>query len=58
MENRTTSNTYLKFIDSEGATSIVSIDSIVYSGHPIDKETGDDLDLYDSNMVDINGNPV
>lgn len=54
----TTSSTYLIFLTSEGERKLVSIDSIIYDGHPIDAETGDDLDLYSNELVDCNGEPI
>lgn len=58
MENRTTANTFLNFIDAEGDRHLVSIGSLLYSGHPIDAESGDDMDLANENLLDINGDPV
>lgn len=54
----TTSSTYLVFLTSEGERKLVSIESVIYDGHPIDAETGDDLDLYSSELVDYNGEPI
>lgn len=54
----TTSSTYLVFITSEGAKKLISIESVLHSGYPIDAETGDDLDLFSSDLVDCNGDPI
>lgn len=54
----TTSSTYLVFLTSEGAKQLVSIESILYSGNPIDAETGDDLELFSSELVDCDGDPI
>lgn len=54
----TTSSTYLVFLTSEGERKLVSIESVIYDGHPIDAETGDDLDLYSSELVDCDGRKV
>ena len=54
----TTSSTYLVFLTNEGAKQLVSIENILYSGHPIDPETGDDLELLSSDLVDCDGNPI
>jgi hypothetical protein len=54
----TTSSTYLVFITSEGAKQLVSIESLLDSGHPIDSETGDDLELFSSDLVDCDGDPI
>lgn len=54
----TISSTYLVFLTGEGAKQLVSIDSLLYSGNPIDPETGDDLDLFSSELVDCNGDPI
>lgn len=55
--NRSTTNTFLKFKDQNGQTKLVSIDSILISGYPIDAETGEDLELV-SDLCDENGDPV
>lgn len=39
------SNAYLTFRDSDGEQIQVSISDILYSGIPIDEESGDDLEL-------------
>jgi hypothetical protein len=54
----TTSSTYLVFITSKGAKQLVSIENILCTGNPIDPETGDDLDLFSSELVDYNGDPI
>ena len=54
----TTSSTYLVFITSDGEKKLVSIESLLYSGNPIDAETGDDLELFSSELVDCNGDPI
>jgi hypothetical protein len=54
----TTSSTYLIFLTSEGEKKLVSIESIIYDGHPIDVETGDDLELFSSKLVDCNSDPI
>lgn len=54
----TTSSTYLVFLTNEGAKQLVSIESILYSGNPIDAETGDDLELFSSELVDCDGDPI
>lgn len=55
--NRSTTNTFLKFRKSNGETKLVSIDSVLIDGYPIDAETGDDLELV-SDLCDENGDPV
>lgn len=52
------STTYLVFLTSNGEKQIVSIESLIYSGHPIDSETGDDLELFSNDLVDCNGNCI
>jgi len=54
----TTSSTYLVFLTNEGVKQLVSIESLLYSGHPIDPETGDDLELLSSDLVDSDGDPI
>lgn len=44
-------NTYLVFLTSNGEKQLVSIESLLYSGHPIDAETGDDLELFSNDLV-------
>jgi len=51
----TTSSTYLVFLTTEGAKYPVSIQDIINSGHPIDPETGDDLELFHNNLVNERG---
>lgn len=55
--NRTTTNTYLKF-DENGVQRLVSIDSILNDGYPIDPENGDELDLVEDKLCDVWGDPV
>jgi hypothetical protein len=54
----TTSSTYLVFITAEGDKKLVSIESLIYDGTPIDTETDDDLELFSSELVDCNGDPI
>lgn len=56
-QKRTTTNTFLKFRDESGEIELVSIDSILVGGTPIDPETGEDLELV-SDLCDKNGDPV
>ena len=52
------STTYLVFLTSNGEKQIVSIENLIYNGHPIDSETGDDLELFSNDLVDCNGNCI
>ena len=54
----TTSSTYLVFINAEGGKEIISIESILHNGWPIDSESGDDWDLESDNLVDCDGEPI
>ena len=54
----TISSTYLVFLTSEGEKKLVSIASLLYSGHPTDPETGDDLELFSDDLVDCDGDPI
>jgi hypothetical protein len=56
--NRTTTNTFVNFYDENGGTKLVSIDSIMVDGYPIDAETGEDLEPCGSELYDENGDPV
>lgn len=50
-----TSDVYLKFLDRDQKIILISVDSVVNNGHPIDHESGDDLALLDNNLYDKNG---
>lgn len=54
----TTSSTYLTFVTSEGALVRVSIQDMLDSGHPIDPETGEDLELFHNSLVRENGDLI
>ena len=57
--NRTTTNTFVNFYDDKnGGTKLVSIDSIMVDGYPIDEETGEDLEPCGGNFYDNEGDPV
>lgn len=56
--NPTTTDTYLKFIDNDGETHLVSIESILEGGYPIDSENGDDMELVSNILLDYEGNPI
>lgn len=61
MENRTTTNTFLQFLDRDGSTKLVSIESILDGGVPIfddGENEGDDMELMNDDLVDVDGNPV
>lgn len=56
---KNTSNTFLKFYDDKnGGTKLVSIDSILVSGYPIDEETGDDLEICGELLFDEKGEMI
>ena len=55
---KTTENTHLVFLTSDGEEEIVSIADILDSGYPIDPETGDDLELKSNQIVDFEGDPI
>jgi hypothetical protein len=58
---RTTTNTFVKFYDDyyeKDGTKLVSIDSIMVDGYPIDAETGEDLEPCGSELYDCDGDPV
>ena len=58
MDNRTIGNTYLEFKEESYGTKLVSISSILEAGHPIDSESGEDLELVSDACLDENGDPV
>jgi len=57
---RNTTNTFVEFYDDseKGGTKLVSIDSIMCDGYPIDPETGNDLEPCGSNLYDKDGNKI
>ena len=50
-----TSDIYLKFLDRDQNVILISVDSVISNGHPIDHETGDDRVLLNNNLYDKNG---
>lgn len=57
--NATTTNTYVNFVDTENDNAIVSvsIDSLIYSGTPVD-DNGEDMETLDDLLVDYDGDPI
>ena len=53
----TTSSTYLLFEDGKGHQRLVSIESILDGGNPMD-EDGNEMDLVSSELVDWNSDPI
>lgn len=53
-----TTNTYLKFKDAAGNYKLVSIDSILNGGYPIDAENGEDLELVSDELLNIDSEPL
>jgi hypothetical protein len=56
--NITTTTAFLRFRDDNGDEEIVSIDSILNSGYPIDSESGEDMELISTTIVDRKGQPI
>ena len=49
---------FLKFVEENGTEKQIAIDDIVSSGHPIDSESGNDLELVDDNLYRGNGTVI
>lgn len=62
MENRTTTNTFLKYVNPRTKEQkLVSIESILDAGVPIIAEgdgEGDELELVSRKLCDVWGDPV
>ena len=56
--NSTTSNTFLLFSDNSGENHLVSIDSILEGGTPVDSDNGGDMNLESSNLLDQDGERI
>jgi hypothetical protein len=53
-----TNTTFLKFREEDGTEKLVAIDDILCSGHPIDPESGEDLELIDNNVYRGDGTVI
>lgn len=42
--------TFVKFRETDGTEILVAIDDLIFSGHPVDAENGEDLELVDNNL--------
>lgn len=57
MDNASATNRYLRFLQENGSPVLISIESILHAGFPID-EDGVDMELESNDLLDCDGNPT